>query len=182
MNKRAQPVAAGDTTLGRYNRNPRMRVQKAENVNLALEFITSRGVKLTNIGPEGVCPCSRQLVVCSFTECRHHRWQPQAYTRHDLDPDSAVHDCRHQVSLGVAWVDVSTTLISSSEEGVSAKEGLLLWCQRKTAPYDDVSVQDFTYSWQDGLALCVAFRVHLWLALAIPTCYTSSSPCQIAAY
>lgn len=44
----------GDTTLGRYNKNPRMRVQKAENVNKALEFITSRGVKLTNIGPEGV--------------------------------------------------------------------------------------------------------------------------------
>lgn len=28
-------------------------MQKAENVNKALEFITSRGVKLTNIGPEG---------------------------------------------------------------------------------------------------------------------------------
>lgn len=45
----------GDTSLGRYNKNPRMRVQKAENVNKALEFITSRGVKLTNIGPEGMC-------------------------------------------------------------------------------------------------------------------------------
>ena len=44
---------AGDVSLGRYNKNPRMRVQKAENVNKALEFITSRGVKLTNIGPEG---------------------------------------------------------------------------------------------------------------------------------
>ena len=30
-----------------------MRIQKAENVNKALEFINSRGVKLTNIGPEG---------------------------------------------------------------------------------------------------------------------------------
>lgn len=28
-------------------------MQKAENVNKALEFISSRGVKLTNIGPEG---------------------------------------------------------------------------------------------------------------------------------
>jgi hypothetical protein len=44
----------GDVSLGRYNKNPRMRVQKAENVNKALEFITSRGVKLTNIGPEGL--------------------------------------------------------------------------------------------------------------------------------
>ena len=43
----------GGISLGRYNKNPRMRVQKAENVNMALEFITSRGVKLTNIGPEG---------------------------------------------------------------------------------------------------------------------------------
>jgi hypothetical protein len=50
-NRRA--IYPGDTSLGRYNRNPRMRVQKAENVNKALEFITSRGVKLTNIGPEG---------------------------------------------------------------------------------------------------------------------------------
>ena len=44
----------GDVSLGRYNKNPRMRVQKAENVNKALEFINSRGVKLTNIGPEGL--------------------------------------------------------------------------------------------------------------------------------
>lgn len=43
----------GDTSLGRYNKAPRMRIQKAENVNKALEFINSRGVKLTNIGPEG---------------------------------------------------------------------------------------------------------------------------------
>ena len=47
-------VHPGDTSLGRYNKQPRMRVQKAENVNKALEFITSRGVKLTNIGPEGL--------------------------------------------------------------------------------------------------------------------------------
>jgi hypothetical protein len=46
-------VHPGDASLGRYNKAPRMRVQKAENVNKALEFINSRGVKLTNIGPEG---------------------------------------------------------------------------------------------------------------------------------
>ena len=45
--------SAGDTSLGRYNKNPKMRIQKAENVNKALEFINSRGVKLTNIGSEG---------------------------------------------------------------------------------------------------------------------------------
>jgi hypothetical protein len=43
----------GDTSLGRYYRAPRMRVQMAENVNLALDFIRARGVVLTNVGAEG---------------------------------------------------------------------------------------------------------------------------------
>ena len=56
--------------------------------------------------------------------------------------------------LGMIWTLILRfTIADISEEGVSAKEGLLLWCQRKTQPYDEVNVQDFTYSWTDGLAL-----------------------------
>ncbi|KAH8914308.1 hypothetical protein BT69DRAFT_1190415, partial [Atractiella rhizophila] len=43
----------GNTSLGRYSLKPKLRVQKAENVVKALDFIRSRGVVLTNIGPEG---------------------------------------------------------------------------------------------------------------------------------
>jgi hypothetical protein len=53
----------GDTSLGRYNKAPRMRIQKAENVNKALEFINSRGVKLTNIGPEDIIDGSLKLIL-----------------------------------------------------------------------------------------------------------------------
>ena len=43
--------------------------------------------------------------------------------------------------------------LTSSEEGLSAKDGLLLWCQRKTQPYREVDVQNFKSSFADGLAL-----------------------------
>lgn len=39
-----------------------------------------------------------------------------------------------------------------SVEEMTAKEGLLLWCQRKTAPYKNVNVQNFHLS----------FKVSLW--------------------
>ncbi|KAG6916315.1 hypothetical protein DXG01_007364 [Tephrocybe rancida] len=115
----------GDTSLGRYNKNPRIRVQKAENVNKALEFITSRGVKLTNIGPEDIIDGNLKLI------------------------------------LGMIWTLILRfTIADISEEGLSAKEGLLLWCQRKTEPYKEVDVQDFSLSWSDGLALCALIHRH----------------------
>ncbi|KJA20162.1 hypothetical protein HYPSUDRAFT_142622 [Hypholoma sublateritium FD-334 SS-4] len=117
----------GDTSLGRYNKNPRIRVQKAENVNKALEFITSRGVKLTNIGPEV----------------------------------EDIIDGNLKLILGMIWTLILRfTIADISEEGLSAKEGLLLWCQRKTEPYNEVNVQDFSHSWSDGLALCALIHCH----------------------
>lgn len=61
-----------------------------------------------------------------------------------------------QSFLGLIWtIILRFTIAEISEEGLNAKEGLLLWCQRQTADYKpEVNVKDFTFSWKDGLALC----------------------------
>jgi len=110
----------GGESLGRYNRNPKLRLQRIENVNKALDFIKSRGVSLTNIGAEDIVDSNPKLI------------------------------------LGLIWtIILRFTIAEISEEGLNAKEGLLLWCQRQTADYKpEVNVKDFTFSWKDGLALC----------------------------
>lgn len=63
-------------------------------------------------------------------------------------------DGNRKIILGLIWTLILRFTINDiSEEGMTAKEGLLLWCQRKTACYDEVEVRDFTASWNDGLAL-----------------------------
>lgn len=115
----------GGESLGRYYPNPRLRVQKAENVNTALDFIKHRGVMVYNIGAEDIIDCNLKLV------------------------------------LGLLWVLILRFTISDiNEEGLSAKEGLLLWCQRKTAGYEGVDVKDFSTSWTDGLAFCALLDRH----------------------
>lgn len=63
-------------------------------------------------------------------------------------------DGNKKIILGLIWTLILRFTISDiNEEGMTAKEGLLLWCQRKTACYDEVEVRDFSTSWNDGLAL-----------------------------
>lgn len=56
---------------------------------------------------------------------------------------------------GLLWTLILRfTIADINVEGLTAKEGLLLWCQRKTIDYNDVDVRNFTSSWTDGLAFC----------------------------
>ncbi|KAF7185373.1 Alpha-actinin-like protein 1 [Pseudocercospora fuligena] len=112
-------------SLGRYAARPKLRVQRFENVNIALDFIKSRKIQLTNIGAEDVVDGNRKII------------------------------------LGLIWTLILRFTISDiNDQGLSAREGLLLWCQRKTACYDEVDVRDFSSSWNDGLAFCALLDIH----------------------
>lgn len=70
-------------------------------------------------------------------------------------------DGNRKIILGLIWTLILRFTISDiNEEGMTAKEGLLLWCQRKTACYDEVEVRDFSGSWNDGLAFCALLDIH----------------------
>ncbi|CAD6228079.1 GSCOCG00006342001-RA-CDS [Cotesia congregata] len=116
-------VISGET-LPRPDRG-KMRFHKIANVNKALDYIASKGVKLVSIGAEEIV------------------------------------DGNLKMTLGMIWTIILRFAIQDiSVEEMTAKEGLLLWCQRKTAPYKNVNVQNFHLSFKDGLAFCALIHRH----------------------
>ncbi|KAJ5948851.1 hypothetical protein N7454_002158 [Penicillium verhagenii] len=70
-------------------------------------------------------------------------------------------DGNRKIILGLIWTLILRFTISDiNQEGMTAKEGLLLWCQRKTACYDNVEIRNFSSSWNDGLAFCALLDIH----------------------
>uniref|UniRef100_A0A8B9R5J2 Spectrin beta, non-erythrocytic 2 n=1 Tax=Anas platyrhynchos TaxID=8839 RepID=A0A8B9R5J2_ANAPL len=109
----------------------RMRIHCLENVDKALQFLKEQRVHLENVGS------------------------------HDIV------DGNHRLTLGLVWTiilrfqiqDISVET-EDNKEKKSAKDALLLWCQMKTAGYQNVNVHNFTTSWRDGLAFNAIIHKH----------------------
>jgi len=112
-------------SLPKYEKKPKIRIQKVGNVSTGLQFLKSQKINLVNISAEDIVDENLKLI------------------------------------LGLIWTIIQKFQIDDiSEEQLSAKEALLLWCQKKTAGYKDCKVENFTWSFQDGLALCALIHRH----------------------
>jgi len=118
-----------DTKIpAKYNKAPKMRPHKLDNLGLAFNMLEEAKVK-TNF----------------------------LKTTHLLD-----HDLK--MILGMVWAIILDYAIKGiSVEELTAKEGLLLWCRKKTAGYkhiDPPGINNFKNDWRNGLAFCALIHKH----------------------
>jgi len=111
--------------LPKFNKDPKMRPHKLDNISLAISMVEKAQVKTNFLKP-----------------------------MHLADKDL-------KMILGMVWAIILDFQIKGiSVEELTAKEGLLLWCQKKTVGYKDVKIDNFSNSWQDGLAFCALIHRH----------------------
>uniref|UniRef100_A0A8C8UJX6 Calponin-homology (CH) domain-containing protein n=1 Tax=Peromyscus maniculatus bairdii TaxID=230844 RepID=A0A8C8UJX6_PERMB len=113
----------------------RLRVHFLENSSHALAFLR---VPIPFIGPENIVDGDQSLIL-GLLWVIILRFQ---ISHISLDRVLATEDRE----LSAAWL--------------SAKEALLVWCQRKTVSYPNVNITDFSRSWSDGLGFNALLHAH----------------------
>ena len=93
----------------------------------ALKFIKEHKVELASIGAEAIEKGDVKLTL----------------GKKKLKKILRSYRCKIYILVtGMIWTIILRFAIAGlSEEGLSAKQGLLLWCQRKTEPYDNVDIR-----------------------------------------
>jgi len=126
-------IATKNAMKSKYNKKPVRKVQKLENLSLALNYITGDlAVRLVGIGSEDLFYGNIKLI------------------------------------LGLIWslfrkLRMAELEKSAAEGGAgtsSMEEGLLKWVRETTQNYGGVSVTDFKYSFNDGLAFSALINAY----------------------
>jgi filamin len=125
-----------------YNKKPKLRPQKMENNDFALQFLKREGIKLVNIGASGECAVSFDffsLIVC-ISLCSLFSL---------FSPFVDITDCKLKLILGLIWTIILRYQIQI-EEGKSARSDLLKWVRQQIPEYN---INNFGKDWNDGKAI-----------------------------
>ncbi|KAM4580210.1 plectin isoform 4-T4 [Odontesthes bonariensis] len=123
-------VLSGDTLP---REKGRMRFHKLQNVQIALDFLKHRQVKLVNIRNDDIADGNPKLTLGLIWTIILH----------------------FQVSSSISDIQ-----INGLSEDMTAKEKLLLWSQRMTDGYQGIRCDNFTTSWRDGKLFNAVIHKH----------------------
>ncbi|XP_051920528.1 plectin isoform X25 [Hippocampus zosterae] len=111
----------------------RMRFHKLQNVQIALDFLKHRQVKLVNIRNDDIADGNPKLTLGLIWTIILH----------------------FQVSSSISDIQVN-----GQSEDMTAKEKLLLWSQRMTDGYQGLRCDNFSTSWRDGKLFNAVIHKH----------------------
>ncbi|XP_037128966.1 plectin isoform X22 [Syngnathus acus] len=111
----------------------RMRFHKLQNVQIALDFLKHRQVKLVNIRNDDIADGNPKLTLGLIWTIILH----------------------FQVSSAISDIQVN-----GQSEDMTAKEKLLLWSQRMTDGYQGLRCDNFSTSWRDGKLFNAVIHKH----------------------
>eukprot|EP00118_Oscarella_pearsei_P028822 m.3022 g.3022 ORF g.3022 m.3022 type:complete len:1777 (+) comp9010_c0_seq1:150-5480(+) len=107
--------------VGRYNKKPRIRAQKLENIEVAMKFIASEGIRLVNIGTHDIVDGNLKLILGLIWTLILH----------------------YQISMGFRTDDEPP-----KKGGPTPKQQLLTWIQ---GMLPDKNVRNFHRDWNSGV-------------------------------
>ncbi|KAG9342785.1 hypothetical protein JZ751_015651 [Albula glossodonta] len=123
-------VLSGDTLP---REKGRMRFHKLQNVQIALDFLKHRQVKLVNIRNDDIADGNPKLTLGLIWTIILH----------------------FQVSNAISDIQVN-----GQSDDMTAKEKLLLWSQRMAEGYQGIRCDNFTTSWRDGKLFNAVIHKH----------------------
>ena len=119
-----------ETKILRYNKNPKLRPQKLENVQQALDVISKEKIKLIGVGPSDIVDGNSKLILGLIWTLIQH----------------------YQINQAVRQAG-----IAGNVKGLSPKQALLKWLQSKLGEHPIGPPVNLTSDWADGrriAALC----------------------------